>query len=327
MRIANKVLAFASHLFGIDELFYWLNRKAKRVLAFHNVLPDDLMCLYPHAGVVMSESAFRTIIREVKRRWPISIDLDDPSTLTLTFDDGYLNQYSIAGKILKEEGNIPAILFIAGNLLDASSASQALVVDKLLHWVAGVPDGIVTQQGASSREELWQRVVRPAFARDSEGRGENALAAFDSVWPMAKIYERYSEEYLRLRLTGIPEACLDELRGRGWRIGWHTKTHHPLSSLSPDAKTDEMMPPSGFKAEPFAYPYGELSSVDFSSIELARRLGYPCAVSCICTPNPFVGDYFIPRICLPANTSEANFVLSGLKHFCKYGKLLSKSCR
>lgn len=35
-------IAYAAYWTGIDALFYWLNRKAKRIVTFHNVLPQGL---------------------------------------------------------------------------------------------------------------------------------------------------------------------------------------------------------------------------------------------------------------------------------------------
>ena len=35
-----EILAFLAFWLGIDAFFYWLNRRAKRIVTIHNVLPD-----------------------------------------------------------------------------------------------------------------------------------------------------------------------------------------------------------------------------------------------------------------------------------------------
>lgn len=89
----SRCIAVLSYWLGIDALFYWLNRHAKRTLTFHNVLPDAVFRHDVSNFVSNSVSEFRTIVRELRKRWRFSVDLFDPSTLTITFDDGYLNQY------------------------------------------------------------------------------------------------------------------------------------------------------------------------------------------------------------------------------------------
>lgn len=323
MNVTKEIVIRLSRTLCLNAIFYRLNRGSKRILAFHNVLPDEMIAAHPNAGVAMRASMFRDIIRALKKRWKFSTDMYDVESVTITFDDGYLNQFAIAGRILEEEGNIPAILFTSGLVIDADTPSKALVVDKLLHWVAGVPEGVYKKLNVANRIDLWQRIVRPALVNDVEGRGVNALMQFDSIWPMAKIFAACSDDYLSLRLTGTPRRYLDVLKTRGWQIGWHTQTHPALSMLSNDDKYTEMSPPPGFENAPFAYPYGELASVDESAVDIARQIGYPCAVSCVLSPNPLIGSYFLPRISLPS-VSNLDFEMSGLRYFLKFGRLLPK---
>ena len=130
-------IAKMAYYCGLIEFFYWLNRNAKRILTFHNVLPDRLFRGGVANGVSGCESDFLAIVGECARRFPFSLDLADPKSLTLTFDDGYRNQYSVAFARLRELG-IPAYLFVAGDLLGRGAG---LTIDKLTHWVDNVPAG------------------------------------------------------------------------------------------------------------------------------------------------------------------------------------------
>ena len=83
---------------------------------------------------------------EISRFYRFSLNLDDYKTVTLTFDDGYLNQVETAAPYLTERG-IPAYLFVSGQLLPQTGgvskqeSGRPLVVDLLLHWISYVPSG------------------------------------------------------------------------------------------------------------------------------------------------------------------------------------------
>ena len=126
---ARGILARVGYWSGLDALFYLLNRRAKRTLTFHNVLPDEMMIKGASVGITIPMSEFKKIIGWVGERFAFSVDVDDPKTATITFDDGYKNEYAIAGKWLMERG-IPAILFVSGQVINALP-ENCLAVDRL----------------------------------------------------------------------------------------------------------------------------------------------------------------------------------------------------
>jgi peptidoglycan/xylan/chitin deacetylase (PgdA/CDA1 family) len=308
-----NVVAFISFYLGVINFFYWLNRKSKRVLTFHNVLPDALWNPIAN-GVSNKESDFRRIILEIRRKFRFSNDVLDPRTITLTFDDGYLNQYEIAGAIL-EEFKIPAILFVSGDIINAKHANQALVVDQLLHWGGFAPNTLPYSQ-------FWSNWLRPKFASDSQTKGRSVLEDVNLTYSLEKIFRGLSPEYLRLRMTGITESQLNDLRSRGWLIGWHTKSHFPLSSLTDEEVRNEVMPPSEFIGIPFSYPYGELKSVDERVVEIVKQCGYPYAFSNVINGGGLSGKFFLPRMSVSSNKYRLHFCLSGMEYFIRSMKLL-----
>ena len=42
-KVAMRIVVVLGYWLGIDRLFYFLNRQAKRIIVFHNVLPDEIM--------------------------------------------------------------------------------------------------------------------------------------------------------------------------------------------------------------------------------------------------------------------------------------------
>lgn len=332
-----KLIAVLCYLMGVDFLFYFLNRKSKRIITFHNVMPKSLLPQGKKIGLTDTEESFRMKVRILRRRFPISVDVLKQGSATITFDDGYKNQQEVAGRILEEEGNLPAAIFASGRMIDNVNPSEALVVDLLLHWTHLAPDDIYTlgcscavvkqfKMTKANRQQVWQDVIWPSFCKDSEEKGRQLLNDLDRQYSIKNIFELCNHEYLRLRMTGISNDDICDLQSKGWLIGWHTQEHYPLSKLSSEEKKREITDsPTGMKDIVFSYPYGELDSVDKECVQIAKTSGYPCAVSNVDTHNPLMCKYFIPRMMLDGDFYQCHMELSGLKYFLKTRKLLPKT--
>lgn len=329
-----EILAFLCYWTGIDSLFYFLNRKTKRIITFHNVMPEHLLPEGKRIGLTDNEEEFRLMIREIMKRYKISNDILDARTATITFDDGYKNQCECGGRILKEFG-VPGVIFTTGKVMNNDNPHEALVVDLLLHWTELADNGsyVISQiqqdaieLSAENRAQVWQKYIWPAFVKDKESKGQDLLEALDSVYPIKKVLAKCSSEYLRLRMTGITDADIADLRAKGWLVGWHTYSHYPLSSLSAEEQKREIaeLAPNAMKSVVFSYPYGELASVNKDSILVAEESGFPCAVSNVSEHNKMMGIYFLPRIMLfkTYNKYLLHFQLSGAKYFLQSKKLL-----
>lgn len=297
--VVRKIIAVSAYYLGIDALFYWLNRKAKRIITFHHVLPDEYFRFDLPNGVSNSESEFRKIINAICKRYKFSTDLWDVNTCTITFDDGYLNQYEVAAKVLAEK-SIPAFLFVAGDLINST---EPLYVDKLLHWV----------QDKYGKDALktWTNEFWPRFLR-----GDKINFDYDAL--VAKM----DKNYYSIRMTGVSEQQLDDLRNRGWKIGWHTRSHRPLSSMHEDVVRHELNSPMEYRSVCLSYPFGNKVEVGGLAPIVAKEFGYPCAVAN--TNAEPITLYSLPRMSLSADELLIDFELSGFKYFLKYGKLLPK---
>lgn len=320
----RKLIAVLAYFSGLDAVMYWLNRRAKRILTFHNVLPDHLMEGIPSVGCMERASAFRKKIGEVDKHFKFSIDFDDPTAATITFDDGTLNECEVAGKILGEK-NIPAVIFVAGDVIDATP-EKALVTDKLLVWNEFAPDEAVQKVFGTvvPRDELWVKYVQPAYRKDWQSRGRRLLARLEEVCTVESLLAKLPQEWVRLRMSGVTSSGIVALRQRGWRIGWHTWSHYPLGMLDSAAKRQELDSPKEYRGVPLCYPYGDIGSIGEESLKIAEEYGYPCALSNDPDYSPHRGCYFRLRMALPENKYELHMVLSGLKYFIKYRKLLPK---
>ena len=326
MRITSFV-ARVSWWTGVVHFFYFLNRRRKRIITFHNVLRDVLWREGMANGVSCNESEFREIVKECGRRFGFSTDLFDASTLTITFDDGYQNQYSTAFRVLREL-NIPAYVFVSGGLDD-----KPLVIDRLLVWVAEVPDGRyvfdfnarhheLVLEDKASRREAWIKTLWHLFIDDNDTKGNGLLATLDALFPLTEIRHRLPPDYWTERCTGISEDELSEMRSAGWKVGWHTANHYPLGRLSDEEVKEELGAPPIFMDVCFSFPYGGDQTVDDRSLEAVKRAGFPCAVSNTTVSRNNSSRWFMPRMQLVADRYLLHFQLSGLHHFLKYRKLL-----
>lgn len=327
-----EILAFICYWTGIDVLFYFLNRKAKRIITFHNVMPEHLLPEGKRIGLTETDIEFKMMIREILKHFTISNDIHDVHTATITFDDGYKNQCDIACRWLIENGH-EAIVFIAGKMINNRVPSEALTIDLLLHWTELADNGYYTipmiqkepiELTSTNRSQVWQKYIWPTFIKDSESKGAKLMEAVDNAYPLNKALNKCSEEYLRLRMNGITDKDMNYLQDSGAQVGWHTYNHYPLSALSFEEQRKEIIEsaPDKMRSTVFSFPYGELASVNADSIRIAQEGGYPCAVSNVYEHNSLTCAHFIPRYMLSHNKYLLHFELSGTKYFILNKRLL-----
>jgi len=300
------------------------------------VLDDDIFVTNVANGVSCSLSSFKKIIEEIETRFSFSLDLDDPATVTVTFDDGYCNQAEVAAPYLISKG-IPAYLFVSGQLIsdDDGKCMGALTIDKLLHWVSYVPVGnyeiTIFDRKLSfyidddNRNTVWETIFWPLYLEDAVSKGENLLYAVDAVFSFSALVEKLSQEYVRQRLTGVTVGELDKLKENGWQIGWHTKSHYPVSRLTEYDKRAELDPPLNVcNSAVLSLPYGGPDDVDDAAVMIIEKLGFTSALSNVNIANRFSGNWYRSRMALSDDKAMLHFELSGLKYMLKYRKLLSK---
>lgn len=270
----KKILAFIGYWSGLEDLFYWLNRRAKRVITFHNVLPDELYNASKQTGYTDRLSDLSMIVRELGKHFTFDVDPDVEGTCTLTFDDGYLNEYEVAGKWLMGR-KIPAMLFVAGKIINKDETQ--------------LPDV------------------------------EKRLMAHDGI-----DIDTAPAEWKRLRLAGVTDAQISDLREHGWVVGWHSWSHEPISQMNLEDQKKELASPPEYRKVPMSYPFGMCTAVSQDTIRLAEEAGYPCAYSNDPWESPMRGNFYRMRYPAVSNKYELHFLVSGLKYFIQHHKLLPR---
>lgn len=326
-----KKVAKISKITGFTSLCYRLNKNRKRTIAYHNIIPDQYWDDSLHLAHSMKESSFVKQLDVIQDRFGVTLNVDDVNEATITFDDGYLNQYSVASKIMNHK-DLKAYFFCTANIINNN---EAFIMDRLQYWFSYVPEGVynldeinivLNIKDKESRKIEWQKISDIIGPIEIE-RIEKLL---DDKYPFRDI--SINKEFGSLRFRGISKIQLKEMKEKGHKIGAHSTNHKRLSimderELKKDIDMCGSMLDKVYNTKVFCYPFGSLGDINENVLKNIKDNGFHSAFAY--SNNPIkegYNEYFMPRMFLP-DTDDAeiiNFVLSGAKHFISFRKLLPK---
>lgn len=326
---------------GLNKVLFRLNRGRKRVITYHNVIPDRHFMAAIHLGVSHAESVFQAQMRHLVKHHRLGTNLVDAREVAITFDDGYRNQFEVAHKILSGF-SIRALFFCC---LDLVQGEAPLVVDDLLCWLSyvskgsyafplnieGIPNRIEIR-GEQDRANIWRNIFR--YVRVGRVRGHQVREAMEQCWPYREIRRSMGEALCRLRLEPIPKHGLREMAEYGHLIGAHSRSHDAMRYLSPEELREDfeacrLQMGTVYNTRVFSYPFGGLDEVGPETLVQLRASGFDMGLANINHPihrdaGLRYGPLFFPRMSLPNSSSKVllDFHLSGSHHFLKYRRLL-----
>jgi peptidoglycan/xylan/chitin deacetylase (PgdA/CDA1 family) len=278
------------------------------ILMYHRIAEPA----YDPWGLCVSPNRFAEHLRLLKRVRDV-LPMDEfaarlkTGTLSrraaaITFDDGYLDNLTAAAPLLKE-ASLPATLFVTTGTLGQSCPFWW---DELAHLTLGrmkAIDGNI-KVGNASVPVRFDAVSDPAQLK-SDWRGWKKTAtgresAYFELWNRLRLLDsserRHAMAAIRSALgersggqndPTMTVAQLGELTAQGsFQLGGHTRTHPPLTTISPDERRDEIvvgrqdcMQWTGASMTGFAYPHGDL---DEETRKIVREAGFSWA----CTTEP-----------------------------------------
>lgn len=316
MQEKMKVLSTIVERTGIATVFRRaIAGRSSLILALHRVLPagEQSLCYNPH--LVLSESAFVSLLQLLQRDYhvvPLEDVLADPGgseghpKVAITFDDGWEDNYRVAFPHLLRLG-MPATIFACTGLIDtlqmlpeerfarlwsqcsAQSTLEELVVD-LNHWGMGRSKNLQLRP----RQQYWSLELKrmPMNAR---------LLLLDHL------EQRYQMTITQSRRFLTWEQVRIMTRTGLIRIGSHTHRHATLSSESDrdirqelDDARISLWKQAGAVSDVLAYPNGMYNR---RVQELVRSMGFKAALSTI--PGFFTREsnrLAIPRIAVDNTT-------------------------
>jgi peptidoglycan/xylan/chitin deacetylase (PgdA/CDA1 family) len=285
------------------------------VLGYHRILPPPGKDYPLNEGVITATpEEFARELKYLKASLDvISIpDLlkgfENPTLLpdrpaVITFDDGYVDNYTCAFPLLREAG-LPACFLVCTGLMGASRMpwqeewvcclknARTKRIDSPF-GAGDAPYDLDAANLAESRKRFRRNVLRVPWSDITSLLGR--LRALTGVNP---------SDYVTEPLFMTWDAAR-EMAAAGMDIGGHTRRHAPLSRVSPEALRDEvegcfddLRRALGKPPQAFAYPFGSPDVMSEAADEMIGRAGFGVCFSFVhgYSPRHGAGLRRLPRI-------------------------------
>jgi peptidoglycan/xylan/chitin deacetylase (PgdA/CDA1 family) len=242
-------------------------------LTFHRVLRDfELRQTHSLAGIVLTEATFRELVAHVAQECePVDLRGSAPGKasprlkVAFTFDDGWLDTYTVAFPIARELG-IPFTVFICPELLDRS----------MPFWPEQLIALVRNTQPLAQAQEIETLIERLKTA--TPGDREQYLATLSEI---AQKDGRQLEGAAIDRT--VSWAAIYDMAKHGVAFGSHTQTHPILTGVTPVTARQEVCASKSAietalqgSCDTFAYPNGDHSS---KTRGILAQAGYKLAVT------------------------------------------------
>ena len=284
-KIFSKLLAVSG------AINYFWNQLPNGVYAFnYHRIGDKDKTPYDRAILSCTQCAFEQQIMLLKQHFTIinTIELaeliaqnkvQDGRFAVITFDDGYLDNYTEAFPILKKY-QVKAVFYLTTTFLNGE---QLTCWDEIAYWLRKshgkeyqLPNS--TLKHTLEKENIDQ-TIRIIMTEIKQSRTVSVLAALEDIrktFPQAK--DELSAEKAQLFMGWEhAEALLTE----GMEIGSHTLTHPILSQLENEQHRAEIVDSKKVLEErlnctinSIAYPVGRYYCYNENSIEYTAVAGY-----------------------------------------------------
>ena len=231
----------------------------------------------------------------------------------ITFDDGYLDNYTEAFPILRRHG-VSAIFFVTTAFIGSTTSYLWLDrVDTVARTVGPPAVARWLDQNAIPVDGETIEEVRSGLKRLARGRRFEVVGLLESTFGRADVPQTD---------TSMSWEQLAEMADAGMTIGSHTATHQILGAATRDEVRDELFSSRAALEErlrrpcwAFSYPNGEVGDFRPEDAEDLRAAGYQCAFTQV--PG-FIAKgsnvYALPRVPVPGVPSFDVFLsrLSGV---------------
>jgi peptidoglycan/xylan/chitin deacetylase (PgdA/CDA1 family) len=225
-----------------------------------------------------------------------------PRALSITFDDGYVNNHDVALPILMALG-LTATFFVCTAYLDGGLMFNDMILEairasnktELDARELGLDLGILPLQDAQARAASAIQLIQ----HTKYLKGEARTQACDRLWEMLT-----GQGLARVPKLMMNAGELQHLHRQGMTLGGHTHNHPILSQCTPEETRVEietnrarLRDITGLTPTTFAYPNGRPNDdFDHRHSDVVKQAGYECAFTTargICTGES--DPYQLPR--------------------------------
>ncbi len=277
-------------------------KPALEILSFHRIIPENSSYFIPPMAI--SEKSFSKLVRRLMKQGRL-VRLDEfihdiksgnfnKRKVALTFDDGYLDNYTIARNILKNF-DAPATFFIPCAAIEESGVYWWDFLFNIVH-----DDQAVFHE--------WISTTDCFFKRFNEVNPNSSLGRYTRE--MVRVLNGVSESKRTTLLDAVKKQFgpykgkrllmnwdeIKQLSNDGFEIGSHTVSHIPLTDLSTSVAKREIEQSKYFLEEKiestisgFCYPRGQFA---LGHASIAERVGYSYAVTTRFGSNHTFSDLF-----------------------------------
>lgn len=205
------------------------------------------------------------------------------ASVLITFDDGYLDNYTLAFPILRKHG-VQGVFFLP----------TAFVGTARLPWW----DAIAYMIKKSRKKSIHLEYPHPAtFDPENDGAALVSMQILHAlIQPEVKDPARFIADLEKACETARPEGASErlflnweearEMQRRGMAFGSHTDTHEVLSKLSPERQREEVFRSREIlereldrRIDTLAYPVGQQYCFSADTVEALKETGYRAAFS------------------------------------------------
>jgi peptidoglycan/xylan/chitin deacetylase (PgdA/CDA1 family) len=266
------------------------------ILRYHSVTGDETATLdYLDRGLMVTASTFRHQLAYVRRCYTV-VPLDEmverihagralpPRAVAITFDDGYLDNYTHAFPLLRAEG-LPATFYVTTGTLDGGpplwTAKLRFMARRSPRTAVELPaelGGRVAIATPEERQALFTSLIVALKNVPSPRRCE-LVARLGDVFGI--------DDFSPLDGIMMTWAQLREMSAAGMTVGAHTVSHPNLPRTDVDEQMREVCGSRDTIAAElrapvahFSYPNGRgASHVDDTVRGVVRRAGFRSAVT------------------------------------------------
>ncbi len=297
MTLKRTALA-ALHHGGVFGALRHLRSGSTLILTYHGALPGDDDRYDFLTDNFVSAAAFERQMRWLARRYRLvslrqmADALDGgpplpPRAATVTFDDGFANNFRVAFPILQRLG-VPCTIFLSTGLIGVVGAQ--LWTERVKRAVAlttapslacsGLSPKVYALDGRTSRERTARELLA-ALKRAQPDERDRHVAEIERLCGRPPIG---AGETMRYDFLDWDEVRT--MSAAGIEFGSHTVSHPILTTLT-DAQLEWELAESkrrieaelGVECYSFAYPNGKPADYGDREAAMLRRLGYRCAVT------------------------------------------------
>ncbi|MDC0601600.1 polysaccharide deacetylase family protein [Aliiglaciecola sp.] len=291
-----------------------LGKQKLSILIYHQVLPD----FDPMRPDEATESVFRWHMALISRYMtPISLaeamqglrnNSLPQNAVCVTFDDGYINNLTVAQPIL-DEYQVPATVYIATAFSDGKNMFNDRIFDLIGDTqrqrfdLKAIGLGEVDVSDYASRLDLSYQIIRKTKYLHYALRVET----------IDKLYkDNAAQEYPRRMMTSEQIKTLSD---KGVEIGAHTHDHPILRTLDAAEQSEQIAQSKSILevildkgVTQFAYPNGKLDD-DYSleTVEIVKQCGFENAVSTLQGVSDSSTDVFQLQRFLPWDNHPLKF--------------------